>query len=129
MSDGYQLKETWGEENNQPAHQPCPMCGEERDQSAQSSNWQAGQILMRLALINKDTPMVLQVLLRRVLMDTAKVDCTLEAIAGQVVNHYMQAKTTSRQAIMDLCRKASKDYPELSAYLTPKMNKEKEHDR
>lgn len=125
MSKTFALNESWGYENTDPAHQPCPMCGEARSQHDHSGNWQAGQILMRLALINKDTPMVLQVLLRRVLMDTARVDCTLEAIAAQVVNHYLQAKTTSRQAVMDICRKASKDYPELSAYLTPRKEKKR----
>ncbi len=129
MNDGYQLKETWGEENNQPAHQPCPMCGEERDTSAKPMQKTAGQILMSLALINKDKPMVLQVLLRRVLMRAGREDCTLESIAEQVVSHYLEAKTTSRQAIMDVCRKAASDYPELAAFLTPRMNKEKEHDR
>lgn len=94
------------------------MCGaaETAGDTAQHS---AAQILWRIAEINRESPMVLQVLLRRVLNLAGQIDVPLEDIAEQVVTARDQQRTMTRQAVYEQCKAAAKQWPTLKPFLNP----------
>jgi hypothetical protein len=127
----FAIHDQWGKEHNAlafdrvgytDAMHRCEMCGAVViDRLADGvPERSAGEIIYRLALINQQSPLVLQVLLRRVMYMTGGSNLTLEEIACDVINAKDAHATMTKQALYDLCKRSVGIWPELQPYLTPK---------
>lgn len=125
MGKPYTLNEAWGAENTNPAHQPCPMCGESGDHQC-GADHSAGQIIYRIAEINAESPIALQVLMRMIMFRAGHHAPSMESVADSLIAARERDGTMTRMAVYDACKRAARKFPELKRFLNPRRAK---HDR
>jgi hypothetical protein len=128
MKRPFSIHEDWGAEHGskpwekvETKEKRCPMCGalECGGHHDAGKDYAAGQIMMRLAQINLESPVVLQVLLRRIINLAGGRHTSLEDVAEQVIDARTQQATMTRQAVYESCKAACAMWPTLKPYLNP----------
>ena len=130
MPRHYALSEWGAEHTAQPWENEgarvdtCPMCGEAKSADPATSDHSAGQIMYRLAEINSESPVALQVMLRMVMYKAGMQTRSMDAVADSIIASSKRERTMTRMAVYDACKRAARKFPELKHYLNPRRSKQ-----